>query len=672
MALLSSFKRWKKTIKNANGNYEPIAWWTRAEQVDRGNTKNGTTVEDSLNALEEPAYTQAASLSSLSSGETYKTAFGKISKAVSDYIEHKTSVNAHNDIRELINALTNRLNALADSDDETLDQLSEIVAYIKSNRSLIENVTINKVNVADIIDRLDSMEINKPLSANQGKILKDLIDEIIIALTEVDTKIENSETAIKEYADARYASKNAVNSSLTGINKTISEMSGSISRLDAKDAELAEAIDNIQNDLVIPSDLVTTTDLNTAIDTAKSNVLSSVGTKYTTTTSFDSFKDTVGNTYAKKTDLAATNSSLSTTNTNLTALETSCNTRFANINTNSVTSSGDISSGGSITGKNLNVGTWKISTDSELYTDITISSSVFRFFLQPVKNNSDPLNTWVISSQYKDTDGFKPYWYITAQGKLRTLNNIDAAGIINSDTSITIKDDQFKIMPTPSNTSNLGFYNYANGTGFYFNLPISTATVDATANNNFLISAAWYRARFNTTQFNANVSGQVCIKSPSGYTHLQAVCTQNTDGRKVDRVASNSSGTVSVYGEFGTSGTYVAKSVATSSSDIRLKENIEPTMVNGLEAVNKIKLVQFDWKDSGAHWNVGMVADEIEEIDENLTFGGGYDEDGVMNAKGVNDFYLLGYCVKAIQELSEENKRLHEEINILKKKMEKM
>ncbi len=94
---------------------------------------------------------------------------------MNDLQSHDSSNGSHDDIRALISALTTRLNALADSDDITLDQLSEIVAYIKSNRELIDNITTSKVNVADIIDSLTSTAINKPLSAKQGKILKDLI-----------------------------------------------------------------------------------------------------------------------------------------------------------------------------------------------------------------------------------------------------------------------------------------------------------------------------------------------------------------------------------------------------------------------------------------------------------------------------------------------------------------
>lgn len=91
---------------------------------------------------------------------------------------HNTSTDAHNDIRDLIDGLTTRLNTLANSDDTTLDQMAEVVAYIKANRELIESVTTNKVSVSDIINNLTTNVSNKPLSAAQGVVLKSLIDAI--------------------------------------------------------------------------------------------------------------------------------------------------------------------------------------------------------------------------------------------------------------------------------------------------------------------------------------------------------------------------------------------------------------------------------------------------------------------------------------------------------------
>lgn len=191
-------------------------------QVGLGNVPNVTTNDQT------PTYTESPALDALSSGETLSAAFGKIAKAIRTFIEHITehasvfhyghtkledsvtststdtsatpnsvkaaydkaldvsndlnlhnlSENAHADLREVIEALTSRLNTLSDSDDETLDQLSEIVAYIKNNKSLIDSITTAKLNVTDIVDNLTSAAADKPLSARQGKVLRDLIDTL--------------------------------------------------------------------------------------------------------------------------------------------------------------------------------------------------------------------------------------------------------------------------------------------------------------------------------------------------------------------------------------------------------------------------------------------------------------------------------------------------------------
>lgn len=110
---------------------------------------------------------------------------------------HNTATDAHNDIRLLINDVDTRLNALADSDDTTLDQMSEIVTYIKSNKELIENVTTNKVNVADIVNNLTTNVSNKPLSAAQGVALKNLVDGKLDSSTLSDA-VDDALTQAKE------------------------------------------------------------------------------------------------------------------------------------------------------------------------------------------------------------------------------------------------------------------------------------------------------------------------------------------------------------------------------------------------------------------------------------------------------------------------------------------
>lgn len=116
--------------------------------------------------------------------------------AESKVSEHNVATDAHNDIRLLIDGLTERFNALADSDDTTLDQMSEVVAYIKSNKSLIDAITTSKINVSDIIDNLTTNVSNKPLSAAQGVALKALIDAIIVPtkLSELENDSEYAKT----------------------------------------------------------------------------------------------------------------------------------------------------------------------------------------------------------------------------------------------------------------------------------------------------------------------------------------------------------------------------------------------------------------------------------------------------------------------------------------------
>lgn len=102
---------------------------------------------------------------------------GTAAGAVSD---HNTNTASHEDIRLLIEGLATRLNALANSTDTDLDQMAELVAYIKNNKNLIDGITTSKVSVADIVNNLTTNVANKPLSAAQGVALKALIEAITV------------------------------------------------------------------------------------------------------------------------------------------------------------------------------------------------------------------------------------------------------------------------------------------------------------------------------------------------------------------------------------------------------------------------------------------------------------------------------------------------------------
>lgn len=121
---------------------------------------------------------------------------------------HNTDTEGHSDIRLLIKELSDRLNAVADSTDIDLNQLSEVVTYIKENRDLIEGVTSSKVNVADIIPNLTTNVDDKPLSASQGVLLKALIDAITVP-TKV-SQLVNDENYLKQKDLTDYITKEEV------------------------------------------------------------------------------------------------------------------------------------------------------------------------------------------------------------------------------------------------------------------------------------------------------------------------------------------------------------------------------------------------------------------------------------------------------------------------------
>ena len=147
--------------------------------------ENDPTVPAWAKASTKPTYT-AAEVGALPSTYTppnqtaAQVGADPAGTAASKVSTHNADEDAHPAIRQLVSDLAGRLNALADSDDTTLDQLSEIVAYIKSNKALIDSITTGKVSTADIVNNLTSTATTKPLSAAQGKALKALIDAIVV------------------------------------------------------------------------------------------------------------------------------------------------------------------------------------------------------------------------------------------------------------------------------------------------------------------------------------------------------------------------------------------------------------------------------------------------------------------------------------------------------------
>lgn len=97
--------------------------------------------KNELSKITNLEYETSESLSKLSSGELLSTAFGKLAKAIADYIGHK----------------------------------ADVISHITEEERATWNA---KLGTSDVVDNVTSTDIDKPLSANMGKELAESIADI--------------------------------------------------------------------------------------------------------------------------------------------------------------------------------------------------------------------------------------------------------------------------------------------------------------------------------------------------------------------------------------------------------------------------------------------------------------------------------------------------------------
>lgn len=153
--------------------------------------------------------TTVAKAASDDEGNVIKTTYVKKSDVVDALNDTSTNKPLSANQGKVLQGKIDTILELIASNDTDLDTVQEIVTYIKNNKSLIDGVTTNKVNVSDIVDNLTSQLANKPLSANQGYVLKALIDALS------NTKANAADVYTKEEAGAVMDTKI---SGITGVN----------------------------------------------------------------------------------------------------------------------------------------------------------------------------------------------------------------------------------------------------------------------------------------------------------------------------------------------------------------------------------------------------------------------------------------------------------------------
>lgn len=243
---------------------------------------------------------------------------------------------------------------------------------------------------------------------------------------------------------------------------------------------------------------------------------------------------------------------------------------------------------------------------------------------------------------------------LTASGDLSVSGELTASGGLTASNNPSLSWDIVKGSTTATlrrSGSSANGYGLAIAVGSTVN-----DLIDNTGKRTWLKGGDAISAASLTVSGSSTFSTNPLIKTLHGGTSYPALASATSTTAQVSYIAShvNSSSVayLGVYGKWDGS-SWASKNIVSSASDIRLKENVEDSEVDALAVITAIKMRQFDWKGNGYHQKVGFIADELEEVDPRLAFGGGYTEDGGMDTKTVDTFYLLAYTVKAIQEQQE-------------------
>ena len=105
--------------------------------------------------------------------------------------------------------------------------------------------------------------------------------------------------------------------------------------------------------------------------------------------------------------------------------------------------------------------------------------------------------------------------------------------------------------------------------------------------------------------------------------------------------------------------------VKSEISDKRLKTNVKPTKVKAVDLLNKIEIVEFNWKKDNKFEKIGAIAQQVQSVEASLVVHDMDDKQTYNDYLRINYYDTIPYLIKAVQELSQQN-------NELKNKLEEL
>ena len=98
--------------------------------------------------------------------------------------------------------------------------------------------------------------------------------------------------------------------------------------------------------------------------------------------------------------------------------------------------------------------------------------------------------------------------------------------------------------------------------------------------------------------------------------------------------------------------------VKSSVSDKRFKTNIKPTKVKAVDLLNKIEMVEFNWKKDNKFEKIGAIAQQVQSVEESLVVKDMDSKQSHSDYLRISYYDTIPYLIKAIQELSQQNNEL--------------
>ena len=93
--------------------------------------------------------------------------------------------------------------------------------------------------------------------------------------------------------------------------------------------------------------------------------------------------------------------------------------------------------------------------------------------------------------------------------------------------------------------------------------------------------------------------------------------------------------------------------------------NVNPTKVKAVDLLNKIEIVEFNWKKDNKFEKIGAIAQQVQSVEESLVVHDMDDKQTYNDYLRINYYDTIPYLIKAVQELSEENNKLKNKLEEL-------